>query len=174
MSVATAGKKVKLVGKSSRADMDPAAFARYGVSEILTPDQCLKRLHGFLCELEQDVEGPKVESTKFTIHALIGVSEQTDEIRRTIKILADVDFPSALLLGETGTGKSLVARVLHNSGLRSRYNLVEVNCSTIPDELFESELFGHVKGSFTDAKSDKPGLFEHAREGTLFLDEVGN
>jgi len=85
-----------------------------------------------------------------------------------------VDFPGAMILGKTGSGKGLIAKILHYTGVRRNHNLVEVNCSAIPDELFESELFGHVKGAFTDAKSDKMGLFEYAQNGTLFLDEVGN
>lgn len=175
VSLATAGERVKLIGKSR----DPKAenvtrFAKLGVSEVLTPDECLRRLYDFLSELENT--GPSVETqlSKFTTHALIGVSTQTVEIRKTIRLLSEVDFPSALILGETGTGKSLVCKILHNAGTRSKFNLVEVNCSAIPDELFESELFGHVKGAFTDAKTEKVGLFEYARDGTLFLDEVGN
>ncbi|MCP4566214.1 MAG: sigma-54-dependent Fis family transcriptional regulator [FCB group bacterium] len=114
------------------------------------------------------------KSSQFAAEALIGCSSKIIDIRKTAKILSEVDFPSALILGETGTGKGLIARILHNSGLRSDHNMVEVNCSAIPDELFESELFGHTKGAFTDAKTDKLGLFEYAQNGTIFLDEVGN
>ena len=176
LSIATAGRKVRVIGKIDEPSADDALrFSKLGVSEILTGDQCLQRLETLLNEAEKiPVRSEEHVPTKFGVQALIGCSPQIQEIRRTIKLLSDVDFPSALVLGDTGTGKSLISKILHNSGVRARHNLVEVNCSAIPDELFESELFGHARGAFTDAKSEKAGLFEYAEGGTLFLDEVGN
>lgn len=175
LSVATAGEKVRVIGKAKAPSLDDAMrVAKLGVSEILTEEQCLERLQVLLTEIEEAPRKQKQIATRFNTQALIGCSSAIDEIRKTVKLLADVDFPSALILGDTGTGKSLISKILHNSGIRADHNLVEVNCSAIPDELFESELFGHVRGAFTDAKSDKPGLFEYAENGTLFLDEVGN
>ncbi len=86
---------------------------------------------------------------------------------------AQRDTP-VLLMGESGTGKELLARALHTTGPRAAGPFVAVNCSAIPDTLIESELFGHKKGAFTDACEDKPGLFQLAHDGTIFLDEIGD
>jgi DNA-binding NtrC family response regulator len=179
VSLATAGKQVTLIGKAAEPSLDLSLkVAKMGVAEVLTPEQCLKRLDLFLRQLESSsvtvTPATRTESSRYSVRAIIGSSPQSAETRRTIKLLSEVDFPSALILGETGTGKSLISRVLHHCGTRSSSNIVEVNCSAIPDDLFESELFGHVKGAFTGAASDKTGLFEFAQGGTIFLDEIGN
>jgi len=94
------------------------------------------------------------------------------EIFSQIKRIADLKT-TALILGESGTGKELVARAIHRCGNRAQGPFVAVNCGAIPENLLESELFGHVRGAFTDASGDKAGLFEQADTGTLFLDEIG-
>jgi two-component system nitrogen regulation response regulator NtrX len=104
---------------------------------------------------------------------LIGESQPMTRLKHLISVAA----PSngwVLLQGENGTGKELVARALHNGSPRARGRFVAVNCAAIPDELIESELFGHEKGSFTGAHDRKIGKFEQAHGGTLFLDEVGD
>lgn len=175
ISVATVGERLRLIGKSNAPSMEQTLrVSRLGISEVLDPDACFQQLESFLHELEEAPRTARGNGNPDEFDGLVGSSSQMQEIRNTIKVLSTVDFPSALILGETGTGKSLISRILHNTGLRADNNLVEVNCSAIPDELFESELFGHVKGAFTDAKADKPGLFEYADRGTLFLDEIGN
>ncbi|MGB1883809.1 MAG: sigma-54-dependent transcriptional regulator, partial [Gammaproteobacteria bacterium] len=102
---------------------------------------------------------------------LIGESDAVLTLRATIKKVARSQAP-VYISGESGTGKELVARLIHEQGARAGANFVPVNCGAIPDELMESELFGHIKGSFTGAVADKQGLFLAAHGGTLFLDEV--
>lgn len=105
--------------------------------------------------------------------AMRRVKEMVSRITAT-PALASRNPPNLLLTGETGTGKGLLARAIHYAGHRREQKFVHVNCTAIPDHLAESEFFGHVKGAFTDARSDKRGLFELADGGTLFLDEVGH
>jgi DNA-binding NtrC family response regulator len=110
---------------------------------------------------------------RFSFDSIIGRSARLDAVFRLISKVAPTDA-TVLLLGESGTGKELLARALHNASGRKKGPFVTVNCSAIPDNLMESELFGHVKGAFTGAARDKPGKFELARGGTIFLDEIGD
>ena len=103
---------------------------------------------------------------------LVGRSEAIRAIEADIECAARSDA-KVLITGETGVGKEVVARLIHQRSLRSSGPLVTVNCAGLPDSLLESELFGHVRGSFTGAYRDKPGLLEMAPNGTVFLDEVG-
>jgi two-component system response regulator AtoC len=104
---------------------------------------------------------------------IISRNPAMQEIFGQIRRVADLKT-TVLLLGESGTGKELVARAIHSSGIRATKPFVAVNCAAIPENLLESELFGHVRGAFTDASSDKAGLFEQADGGTLLLDEIGD
>lgn len=103
---------------------------------------------------------------------MLGKSEAMNRVFRTIEKVSEYKT-TVLVQGESGTGKELVARALHETGARKGEAFVAVNCGAIPEALLESELFGHRRGAFTDATSDKRGLFEAADRGTLFLDEVG-
>jgi anaerobic nitric oxide reductase transcription regulator len=103
---------------------------------------------------------------------IIGVSKAINRLRQEIELVARSDF-TVLITGETGTGKELVARTVHDASARREQPLIYVNCSALPESLVESELFGHLKGAFTGATSDRPGKFEIADHGTLFLDEIG-
>jgi two-component system C4-dicarboxylate transport response regulator DctD len=102
---------------------------------------------------------------------LLGNSAPMDELRQTIAVVADTDA-NVLIFGETGTGKELVARSLHDLSRRSRQRFVPVNCAALPESLFESELFGYEAGAFTGAAKRRIGKLEHAHGGTLFLDEI--
>lgn len=103
---------------------------------------------------------------------LIGLSPATTELRQEIEHVAGSDA-KVLITGESGVGKEIVARLIHAYGTRVHAPFVPVNCAGLPETLLESELFGHVKGSFTGAYRDKPGKFELANGGTVFLDEIG-
>jgi two-component system, NtrC family, nitrogen regulation response regulator NtrX len=106
-------------------------------------------------------------------HQMVGESQPLKQIWDAIKRAAPTNA-TVLLLGESGSGKELVARSIHRNSLRSRDRFVQVNCAAIPEELIESELFGHEKGSFTGATEKQIGKFEQADHGTIFLDEVGD
>jgi two-component system response regulator PilR (NtrC family) len=103
---------------------------------------------------------------------LIGQSEAMQKVFEMVRRVAD-SRSNVLICGESGTGKELVARAIHYNSARSRMPFVSVNCSALPEPLLESELFGHMKGSFTGAVANKAGLFEVANGGTIFLDEIG-
>jgi formate hydrogenlyase transcriptional activator len=103
---------------------------------------------------------------------IIGGSSGLRKVIQQVQLVAPTDA-TVLITGESGTGKELIARAIHERGARSDRPLVKLNCSAVPEGLFESEFFGHVKGAFTGALRDKPGRFELADGGTLFLDEIG-
>jgi transcriptional regulator with PAS, ATPase and Fis domain len=107
------------------------------------------------------------------LETLVGESAAWRELKAALPRIAGSDLP-VLLLGETGTGKELVARALHLASRRVRCAFVAHNCGATPDSLIESELFGHARGAFTGAVGERPGLFEIADQGTLFLDEIGD
>lgn len=111
-------------------------------------------------------------SSEFNHHQIVGKSPAIQNIIQQINLVAATDA-TVLIQGESGTGKELIARAIHETSARSQRSLIKVNCAAIPNDLFESEFFGHMKGAFTGATSDRPGRFELADGGTIFLDEVG-
>ena len=113
----------------------------------------------------------RVLRSRFSTSSIIGHSAGIEALRDRILRVADAAAP-VLVLGETGVGKGLVARALHADSARAGAAFVSVNCAALPEPLLESELFGHVKGAFTGAVADRPGLFVEADGGTLFLDEI--
>jgi transcriptional regulator with GAF, ATPase, and Fis domain len=122
-------------------------------------------------ELERDYLREEVASTG-AFGEILGRSPALERVLHQVEMVAATDA-NVLVLGESGSGKELVARAIHQRSARSRKPLVKVNCGSIPHELFESEFFGHVRGSFTGAVRDRIGRFQLADGGTLFLDEVG-
>lgn len=113
-------------------------------------------------------------SLKYGFDSIIGQSEEMQKIFEIIKKIAKSDATTIMLQGESGTGKDLVAKVIHYQSRRSDKPFMEINCTALPETLIESELFGHEKGAFTDAKAMKKGLFELADGGTIYLDEIGD
>ena len=116
---------------------------------------------------------PKKTKKTNSKYEIIGESKQIKSVKSLIEKIAPTNA-KVLILGPNGSGKELVARQIHSNSLRSDGPFIEVNCAAIPSELIESELFGHIKGSFTSAHKDRIGKFEAANEGTIFLDEIGD
>ena len=114
----------------------------------------------------------EIVNKDYGVNGIISRNEEMLKVLATVKKLADYKT-TVLISGESGTGKELIAKALHYNGSRAHGSFVAVNCGAIPENLLESELFGHVKGAFTDAVRSKKGLFEEADGGTLFLDEIG-
>lgn len=109
----------------------------------------------------------------YSLDSIIGKSSAIQDVFEMVKRIAGATA-TVLITGESGTGKELIAHAVHNLGPRKGKAFVPVNCTAIPEQLLESELFGHVKGSFTGATGDKKGLFDEANNGTIFLDEIGD
>lgn len=135
---------------------------------ILVADKALRdrRLHLHIEHLQREVEG------KYRFGNIVGESAAMQAVLNLVTRIATSEA-SILVTGESGTGKELVARAIHYNSGRAAKPFVAVNLAALPAQLIESELFGHKKGSFTDAHSDRPGLFREANGGTLFLDEIG-
>ena len=139
----------------------------------LDSDRLLVTLRNALSTAALANENERLKSVIDTKYPMIGSSGELRGVRDLIARVGPTDA-RVLITGDNGTGKELVARAVHEASPRRQRAFVEVNCAAIPTELIESELFGHMKGSFTGAVSDRPGKFELADGGTLFLDEIGD
>ncbi len=167
---------------TAHGEIDTAIEAlKAGATEYLTKpiniDELMTVLRRALKErpLREDATSlEKGRQEEFSVGAILGEHPRVEEMRQFVRRLALIPNPTVLLLGESGTGKNLVARAIHYSSPHSSGRFVEINCSALPSQLLESELFGHQKGAFTDARESKRGLIEVADEGTLFLDEIAD
>ena len=134
---------------------------------------CIQRALSYNNAISENAYLRKQLKKKYQFSQIVGASVRMQEVFKMIERVADTDS-TILILGESGTGKELVAKALHYNSRRQFAPFVPVNCSALPENLLESELFGHRKGSFTGAINDKKGLFQEAEGGTIFLDEVGS
>ncbi len=167
----------RVVGKTKRAwgqrgDLLAAEYeARNLADELESREKELRNHRRALRRRERELERLRGDTTK-SRGGLIAKSREMDKVLDLVRTVARVDS-TVLITGESGVGKELLARLIHDDSPRNTGPFVAVNCGALPETLLESELFGHVKGAFTGAHSDKTGLFEAAQGGTLFLDEVG-
>ena len=175
-------KKIKpetpIVMISGHGDLDTAVNTmRLGAFDYISKPPDLNRLlntvRNALDRKELVVENKRLKKKVSKNYEMIGESEAITHIKDMIEKVAATDA-RVLITGPNGTGKELVAHWLHEKSERSKGPMIEVNCAAIPAELIESELFGHVKGSFTGANKDRAGKFEAANAGTIFLDEIGD
>jgi DNA-binding NtrC family response regulator len=170
----------EVVLMSGFATIDSAVEAvKLGARDYLTKPLDFDRVTELLRDVQKEVARRqrllRAESRvahELEYHGMLGRSAAMQEIFSLIRRLAP-HVRTVLITGETGTGKELVARALHQQGPRRSRRFVTINCSAVVETLFESELFGHVRGAFSGATEQKAGLFETAHEGTLFLDEIG-
>ncbi len=145
------------------------------IPKPFTPDEVRipvrRALERRALERENKALRTQIES-RYSFQSIIGNSPEMHEVFRVMRHAASSES-TVLIAGESGTGKELVARSIHSNSVRAKRKFVTLNCGAIPEGLLESEFFGHVKGAFTGASSDKRGLIEEADRGTLFLDEIG-
>ncbi len=157
--------------KAGATDFIPKPWEKEKLLATVSSAVQLRQSRSEVSQLKQQLAA--LESNRPPLPEIIGESEAMLSLFETVDKLKDTDA-NILILGENGTGKDLVANLLYHSSPRAEKPFVHIDLGSIPETLFESELFGHEKGAFTDAKKEKKGRFEIAHEGTLFLDEIGN
>jgi DNA-binding NtrC family response regulator len=170
--------EIPIVMISGHGDLDTAVNTmRLGAFDYISKPPDLNRLlntvRNALDKKELVIENKLLKKKVSKKYEMIGESEAISHIKTLIEKVAATDA-RVFITGPNGTGKELVAHWLHEKSNRTKAPMVEVNCAAIPSELIESELFGHVKGSFTGANKDRAGKFEAASGGTIFLDEIGD
>ncbi len=169
--------KIPIIMISGHGDLKTAVMAmRKGAFDFIEKPPDLNSLLSSVREsLKNKVQLKKNSNkqSKQTKYDIVGESKKILELKQIIEKISPTNA-RVMILGPNGSGKELVARQIHNNSLRSDGPFIEVNCAAIPSELIESELFGHLKGSFTSAHKDRVGKFEAANNGTIFLDEIGD
>jgi two-component system, NtrC family, response regulator HydG len=138
------------------------------ITKPMQPEEVLQIINRAL-----DSKYDNITKTTFGDYFITGVNEKIKEIMQYVEVVAPTDI-TVLIEGETGSGKEYIARAIHYASNRSKKPFIAVDCGAIPKELANSILFGHSKGSFTGAVNDKTGYFQEAKDGTLFMDEIGN
>ena len=179
-SVRSSGSSSQIALMSGAARVEDAVEAiKLGASEYFAKPLDLSKVRALMAAMRQQfldrnsvLDADATLASRLEVCGMIGRSPAMRELFSVIHRLAP-HARTVLITGETGTGKELVAKALHELGPRKNKKLVTVNCSAVVETLFESELFGHVRGAFTGANSDKSGVFEAANGGTVFLDEAG-
>ena len=158
------------------ASIDMAVEAmKLGAADFLRKPISLKDLSGAIQVALKRIEAPEssAPSRKAANTEIIATSVVMLNVLEQVAVIAPYKI-NVLVTGETGTGKELIAKAIHNTSDRAKSNFVAMNCAAIPEQLLEDELFGHVKGAFTGAQTDRKGRFEQADGGTLFMDEIGD
>jgi len=170
-----------IIGLTDKASLDIAVKSiKMGVQNVIHTKENPYQLQQ---ELSKIIEKKKSyqnwlllhdkEKKKFEFDNIVGQSPEMHRIFQMISMIRKLKWVTVLIRGETGTGKELIAKAIHYKVENMFRPFIEINCSTLPESLLESELFGFEKGAFTDAKNQKKGLFEMANDGTMFLDEIG-
>jgi len=169
--------KIPIIMISGHGDLKTAVMAmRKGAFDYIEKPPDLNSLLSSVRESLKNkikVKKSSVKTSKQSKYEIVGDSKKIKELKQIIEKISPTNA-RVMILGPNGSGKELVARQIHNNSLRSDGPFIEVNCAAIPSELIESELFGHLKGSFTSAHKDRVGKFEAANNGTIFLDEIGD
>jgi DNA-binding NtrC family response regulator len=170
--------EIPIVMISGHGDLETAVNTmRLGAFDYISKPPDLNRLlntvRNALDKKTLTLENKRLKKKVSKSYQMIGESDAISQIKNIIEKVAATDA-RVLITGSNGTGKELVAHWLHKKSDRAKAPMIEVNCAAIPSELIESELFGHVKGSFTGANKDRAGKFEAANGGTIFLDEIGD
>ncbi len=181
------GSDVEVILVTGHGDLETAVEAlRQGAFDFFTKPVRLEELKAALertrryqsIRREKDRIQARLKSltrtSDFDESEIIGESDAMAQVGQLVEKVAHTERTTVLIRGESGTGKELVARAIHRSSPRANAAFISINCTAVPDSLFESELFGHEKGSFTDATQSRKGMFELSHGGTLFLDEVGD
>jgi DNA-binding NtrC family response regulator len=166
---------ISMIVMTGYASIDMAVEAmKLGASDFLRKPVSLKDLSGAIRVALRKIESPEpVSSKKAASSDIIATSVVMLNVLEQVNVIAPYKI-NVLITGETGTGKELIAKAIHAASDRAKSNFIAMNCAAIPEQLLEDELFGHVKGAFTGAQTERKGRFEQADRGTLFMDEIGD